>query len=99
MTTYRTHGGSKKKETSVCASLMHGPISPGGSDVWNGDKLVIPPLPPSQLPGCNIIIIDYFVQVCVKVTMPRKYNQTVSDFESAYCYTVKITTIPTYNMT
>ena len=42
----------------------HPAIGPGGSDQWNGERLVIPPdLPPSFLNGCRIIDINYFVRV------------------------------------
>lgn len=34
-----------------------------GRDQWNGEKLVIPPLPPSYLAGCRIIDIRYILQV------------------------------------
>lgn len=66
-TTYRTHGGSKKRETHEIASLRHGPISAGGHDVWSGEMLLVPPVPPSFLPYCNIIEIDYIVQLSVDV--------------------------------
>lgn len=34
-----------------------------GRDQWSGEKLVIPPLPPSYLAGCRIIDIRYILQV------------------------------------
>ena len=44
--------------------LTHPAIRPGGSDQWNGERLVIPPgLPPSFLNGCRIIDINYVVRV------------------------------------
>ncbi|KAL4228239.1 hypothetical protein ACF0H5_013672 [Mactra antiquata] len=66
-TTYRTHGGSKTRRTNEIARLQHGSIAPGETDVWNGERLVIPPVPPSYLPGCNIIIIDYFLKLSIDV--------------------------------
>lgn len=67
LTTYRTHGGSKKRETREIACLQHGSISPGGSDVWSGERIQVPPLPPSYLPHCNIIEIEYYVELAVDV--------------------------------
>ncbi|KAK6180227.1 hypothetical protein SNE40_012419 [Patella caerulea] len=41
------------------SKISHGAIEPGDSDMWNGDHLPIPPLPPSGLRGCRIIDIKY----------------------------------------
>ncbi|XP_046337176.2 arrestin domain-containing protein 2-like isoform X1 [Haliotis rufescens] len=62
----------RKSRTSsrVVARLMHGEIQKGGHDYWNGDQLVIPPLPPSLLVGCNIIDIGYIVQLEVTPSGP-----------------------------
>jgi len=43
--------------------VSHGQITPHDSDVWSGEKLTVPPLPPSYLVGCNIIDIKYYIQV------------------------------------
>ncbi|XP_059158635.1 arrestin domain-containing protein 3-like [Physella acuta] len=37
-------------------------IAPYETDVWSGEELVIPPTPPSFLPGCNLIDIQYFLE-------------------------------------
>ena len=49
--------------TQVLARLERGEIEPGDTDVWPGSTLPIPPCPPSGLPGCTIIEINYFVKV------------------------------------
>ena len=40
-----------------------GKIEPGESDSWHDTALKIPPLPPSDLPQCNNIKIDYVIEV------------------------------------
>ncbi|XP_046337202.1 arrestin domain-containing protein 3-like [Haliotis rufescens] len=65
------HATSKTRTSSrVIAKLKHGEIEEGGHDYWNGDQLVIPPLPPSFLAGCNIIDIRYNVQFEVTPSGP-----------------------------
>ncbi|KAL4219577.1 hypothetical protein ACF0H5_022151 [Mactra antiquata] len=60
--------GSLRRSFDVCVGgLKHSDIETGGSDIWNGDKLHIPPVPPSFLPGCNIIDIQYFVKIEVNL--------------------------------
>ncbi|KAH3812600.1 hypothetical protein DPMN_141036 [Dreissena polymorpha] len=67
VTTYRTYGGSKRRSKSHCVVMEHGPVSGGGSDAWVNERFQIPALPPSQLPGCDIIFIEYFVEFKVDV--------------------------------
>ena len=43
--------------TQQVIKVKHGPIPAGDSDLWEEEKLVIPPLPPSYLNGCSIIDI------------------------------------------
>ncbi|XP_046556419.1 arrestin domain-containing protein 3-like [Haliotis rubra] len=65
------HATTKTRTSSrVIAKLKHGEIDEGGHDYWNGDQLVIPPVPPSFLAGCNIIDIRYFVQLEVTPSGP-----------------------------
>ncbi|XP_067665145.1 arrestin domain-containing protein 3-like [Haliotis asinina] len=65
------HATTKTRTSSrVIASLKHGEIEEGGHDYWNGDQLVIPPVPPSFLSGCNIIDIRYVVQLEVTPSGP-----------------------------
>lgn len=47
--------------TNEVTSVRHGPIEPYGSDVWSGDRLHIPAIPPSYLVGCSIIDIRYIL--------------------------------------
>ncbi|XP_053405767.1 arrestin domain-containing protein 3-like isoform X2 [Mercenaria mercenaria] len=66
-TTHRTHGGSKESVYNEVAQLQHGGIPAGGSDIWSGERIQVPPLPPSYLPYCSIIEIDYYVELAVDV--------------------------------
>ncbi|KAK3583548.1 hypothetical protein CHS0354_026133 [Potamilus streckersoni] len=65
--TYRTHGGSKRREIKEIAKLEKGQIPEGGSEIWSGERILIPPLPPSFLRGCSIITIDYYLMLKVDV--------------------------------
>ncbi|KAK7115750.1 hypothetical protein V1264_001566 [Littorina saxatilis] len=47
------------------ARITQGPIEAGQPCSWEGQQLVIPPLPPSFLAGCNIIDIRYILQLNV----------------------------------
>ncbi|XP_066959876.1 arrestin domain-containing protein 1-like [Macrobrachium rosenbergii] len=51
--------GKQKAEHRKVAERKHSEIAAGGDDIWSGDALLIPPLPPSHLQFCNIINIDY----------------------------------------
>lgn len=42
---------------------MHQDVQPGETETWTGDRLMIPPLPPSFLVGCRIIDINYYLEV------------------------------------
>ena len=58
------HATSKTRTvTKDVMSLRHGPIDPYGSDVWSGDRLEVPAVPPSFLVGCSIIDIRYILMV------------------------------------
>ena len=46
---------------------MKGRIAGGSTDVWKDVKMLIPPVPPSYLLGCNIIDIKYIAMVSVLV--------------------------------
>ncbi|OWF44458.1 arrestin domain-containing protein 3-like [Mizuhopecten yessoensis] len=61
---YHAGGKTRRVQTEV-AELRKIEIPPGESDSWNGEGLVIPPLPASGLPGCSIITIDYTVELQV----------------------------------
>ncbi|XP_046574479.1 arrestin domain-containing protein 3-like [Haliotis rubra] len=64
-TTFRVKHKTKHKQTKV-AKLKHGSILMGEHDYWNGDKLVIPPLPPSYLACCSIIDVKYILMLTVR---------------------------------
>lgn len=58
------HATSKSKTVSAEISRIgHQDIHPGETENWSGDRLVIPPLPPSYLVGCSIIDINYYLEV------------------------------------
>jgi Arrestin (or S-antigen), C-terminal domain len=50
-------------ETRELASLTRGKIKPGEKDEWLNEQLYVPPLPPTNLRGCNLIRIQYDVYV------------------------------------
>ena len=39
--------------------LRRGQIIAGDTDIWNGELLRIPPVPPTGLGGCSIIAVSY----------------------------------------
>ncbi|XP_005101122.1 arrestin domain-containing protein 3 [Aplysia californica] len=49
--------------THQVAKLHHGSIPSGGSDAWEGDRLVLPPLPPSYMIGCNVMDVRYTLEL------------------------------------
>ncbi|KAJ8304271.1 hypothetical protein KUTeg_017854 [Tegillarca granosa] len=59
-TSYHAQGKTKTVTTEV-AKVSKGEIAKGDTDVWYGEKLHIPAVPASDLPGCNIIHIKYMV--------------------------------------
>ncbi|KAH3822306.1 arrestin domain-containing protein 17-like [Dreissena polymorpha] len=67
LTTYRTYSGCETRSKSHCVVMKHGPVSGGGSDAWVNEQFQIPALPPSTLPGCALIFIQYFVEFKVDV--------------------------------
>ncbi|XP_059158592.1 arrestin domain-containing protein 3-like [Physella acuta] len=55
----------KRIDSREIARVRRPGIAPHGSDVWSGEELVIPPTPPSFLPGCNIIDVKYILRLHV----------------------------------
>ncbi|XP_064616922.1 arrestin domain-containing protein 3-like [Liolophura sinensis] len=56
------HAAGKAKECKkIVNSIKHELTDIDETDTWGGDKLLIPPVPPSELLGCNIIDIKYYV--------------------------------------
>ncbi|GFN74123.1 hypothetical protein PoB_000062900 [Plakobranchus ocellatus] len=65
------HATSKSRTVPRSVAVLTRPGIPGNSeDVWSGEELVIPPLPPSFLVGCSIIDIHYIVQLNVDPSGP-----------------------------
>ncbi|XP_071114939.1 arrestin domain-containing protein 3-like [Haliotis cracherodii] len=56
--------------TQQVGKLKRGPIATGDTDIWDGEKLIIPPLPPSFLLGCSIIDIKYIIELRVDPVGP-----------------------------
>ncbi|KAL8574239.1 hypothetical protein ACOMHN_065782 [Nucella lapillus] len=58
--------GSKSEKIKKFCKCCRGPIPPGGKDEWHGSALIIPKdLPPTSKKRCELIDIEYFVQVVV----------------------------------
>ncbi|KAL5005445.1 hypothetical protein ScPMuIL_018901 [Solemya velum] len=65
------HATTKSRSTSKdIVKVTRGEIAAGGSDYWTGERLVIPPLPPSYLAGCQIIDIQYILELTVDPAGP-----------------------------
>ncbi|XP_045216784.2 arrestin domain-containing protein 3-like isoform X3 [Mercenaria mercenaria] len=65
------HATTKSRTVFNCvASLSRGEIPPHGSDVWSGDPMTVPAIPPSYLVGCSIIDIRYILQLEVDPSGP-----------------------------
>ncbi|XP_062595427.1 arrestin domain-containing protein 3-like [Saccostrea cucullata] len=43
--------------------VIHPDIQPGETEIWSGDRLIIPPIPPSSFNSCRIIDIKYSLEV------------------------------------
>lgn len=43
--------------------VNHQDVPPGDSEAWAGETFSIPSVPPSDLIGCRIIDVDYFIEV------------------------------------
>lgn len=56
-----------RKLRKEVAKITHPGVDGGKSVVWKESGLVIPPVPPSFLEGCNIIDIRYFLKVILIV--------------------------------
>ncbi|XP_059158633.1 arrestin domain-containing protein 3-like [Physella acuta] len=67
--TYNVKGNIREFCKEIAKVTRPG-IAPHGSDVWSGEELVVPPTPPSFLPGCSIIDVKYTVQLSVDPSGP-----------------------------
>lgn len=59
-----------KTHTNQVASLCKDEWNAGKTEMWTGERLVIPSVPPSYLIGCDIIEISYVLEV---VSNSRRY--------------------------
>ncbi|XP_059165749.1 arrestin domain-containing protein 17-like [Physella acuta] len=64
ISTFRATNKTKIVVRNV-ARVTRPPIEKQSEDTWSGEELVIPPLPPSFLAGCNIIDVRYVLQLNV----------------------------------
>ncbi|CAG5135197.1 unnamed protein product [Candidula unifasciata] len=65
------HATTKSRmQTREVARVTRPAIEAYGQDQWNGEQLVIPPLPPSFLAGCRIIDVRYVLQLNVDPSGP-----------------------------
>ncbi|RUS72755.1 hypothetical protein EGW08_019473 [Elysia chlorotica] len=62
--------GSTHVTNKTVARLTRPSIEGHSEDVWSGEEIVIPPLPPSFLLGCKIIDVKYIVQLSVDPAGP-----------------------------
>lgn len=62
MVRYNTSKKSKT-HTNQVASVCRDEWSKGKTEIWTGERLVIPSVPPSYLNGCDIIEISYVLEV------------------------------------
>lgn len=65
---YLARGKQVQQERRELAVISRGKIRPGGSDEWLNETLYVPPLPPTNLRGCNLIKIQYDVFVRIGPT-------------------------------
>ncbi|XP_046912434.2 arrestin family protein Vdup1 [Dermatophagoides farinae] len=61
-----------QSEVRELASVERGKIEPKSSDQWKNELLYIPPIPPTNLRGCNLIRIQYDVYFMVVAKGTRK---------------------------
>ena len=64
-TTFHAQGKSKAV-VHVLSELERGAF--GESDVWDHFPIAVPPVPPSSLPKCNIIDMDYSIVVIMDIS-------------------------------
>lgn len=51
------------KTYDILNTLPYRDVTPGEDDVWTGDRFIIPPVPPSFLPCCSNIKVEYYIVV------------------------------------
>ncbi|XP_062606087.1 arrestin domain-containing protein 3-like [Saccostrea cucullata] len=70
VTTYHASKDKSLVEIKSINRIEHDDVPPGQSDVWSGDKFVIPPLAPSYLKDCDLINVKYFVKLIIDPSGP-----------------------------
>lgn len=70
MTTIFHATTKSRSSTNEVAKVLHQDVQPGETETWTGDRLMIPPLPPSFLVGCSIIDINYYLELIVDPSGP-----------------------------
>eukprot|EP00105_Crassostrea_gigas_P028657 XP_011450385.1 PREDICTED: arrestin domain-containing protein 17 [Crassostrea gigas] len=70
--TFRTPKKCKAMAREI-TRVNHQDVPPGDSEAWAGETFSIPSVPPSDLIGCRIIDVDYFIElVAMKLHIPAK---------------------------
>jgi hypothetical protein len=60
--------GNTLEDIRVVRKVRGPTVSPGESEMWEGDIFQVPPIPPTRLGNCAIIDVQYLLKVCrVKV--------------------------------
>jgi len=53
---------------------IRGPeVTKGEVELWEGDVLKIPPVPPTRLCGCRIIDVQYVIKVSIQLNKIGSY--------------------------
>jgi hypothetical protein len=78
--TYHARGKAKISENTVFKYTREEPIAPGAVSAWNNFLISVPPLPPSQLPNCNIMDIQYMLEVRQMIVLNNKCYFPLSSF-------------------
>ncbi|ESP05163.1 hypothetical protein LOTGIDRAFT_227841 [Lottia gigantea] len=85
---------TKTETRSITQQIMkrkRGQIPSGSSDTWEGEPLVIPPLPTSHLMGCGIIDVKYMIVLRIEPVGPA--------FDHAVQAEVFVGTVPLHSST
>lgn len=61
------HTKKPTHEVRTIAEVEGAGVKPGKQAEWK-EQIIVPPLPQSSLAGCNLIEINYFIQVSVTVS-------------------------------
>ncbi|XP_013417446.1 arrestin domain-containing protein 3 [Lingula anatina] len=65
------HATTKTRYSSKnVLNIVKGEVAPGDSEAWRNETIIIPPIPPSELVGCRIIDIQYYMCIVVDPSGP-----------------------------